>query len=612
MTKRTVVIALIALVVVVVIAGFIVAGRVDSYRPRVQAELQSKLNRPVTLGHLGLKLFPLSIRVDGLTIGEAPQFSTGRPFATANQVFVSASIFSLIRGNPEVKDLVLDKPQIELVRNPAGVWNYSSLGSSSAGSNSGASAGSSGSPSSPSAGSSGSSTSAPKGAQNGFSLAKLEIDDGQLGYTDRMTSQPRAVYDHIDLKLTDFAPGKEFGLELGVHFPGEGNQLFAFKGKAGPFGQGQNAGLPPVNGHLTLDQVSLAAVNRFSAGALPPHTDTVASGKADIDSSGNTLACKGDLKLENTIIHGSKIDYPIEANYDLSEDRKQEKIQIRSTVLKLGPTTLNASGDVDAGAKPMRLNVKLTTKDSSITEIAKLAGALGVAFNPAYQVKGTLSMDVTAKGPANQPQLNGSIIGKQLEASGGEIKQPVSVPEIDLTLSPDTILSNTFTAKSGSTALSAAFALSQYTTKNMNVDATVKTDGANLAEVLNIAKAYGVDAVKGVSGTGNISHERSAGRFLQASLLRHGQSCQRLYYQLLADQRAKHRADQRQHKMPAQRRRDHAFAGERQYFRRQRERHRHRRHAARHAAMRAQAETGWRGHERPSFGGQLDEEYALR
>jgi AsmA protein len=505
MTKRTVVIALIALVVVVVIAGFIVAGRVDSYRPRVQAELQSKLNRPVTLGHLGLKLFPLSIRVDGLTIGEAPQFSTGRPFATANQVFVSASIFSLIRGNPEVKDLVLDKPQIELVRNPAGVWNYSSLGSSSSGSNSGASAGSSGSPSSPSAGSSGSSTSAPKGAQNGFSLAKLEIDDGQLGYTDRMTSQPRAVYDHIDLKLTDFAPGKEFGLELGVHFPGEGNQLFAFKGKAGPFGQGQNAGLPPVNGHLTLDQVSLAAVNRFSAGALPPHTDTVASGKADIDSSGNTLACKGDLKLENTIIHGSKIDYPIEANYDLSEDRKQEKIQIRSTVLKLGPTTLNASGDVDAGAKPMRLNVKLTTKDSSITEIAKLAGALGVAFNPAYQVKGTLSMDVTAKGPANQPQLNGSIIGKQLEASGGEIKQPVSVPEIDLTLSPDTILSNTFTAKSGSTALSAAFALSQYTTKNMNVDATVKTDGANLAEVLNIAKAYGVDAVKGVSGTGNIS-----------------------------------------------------------------------------------------------------------
>ena len=476
MTKRFVVIAVLVLVAVVAIGGFVVAGNVDSYRPRVQAELQKKLNRPVTIRRLGLKLFPLSIRVEGLTIGESPEFSAGRPFATANEVFVSASLFSLIRGNPEVKDLVLDKPQIELARNAAGVWNYSTLGSSSGG-----------------------------GGQSSFSLSKLQINDGQVGYTDQLNKQARAVYDHIDLKLTDFAPGKEFGIELGVHFPGQGNQTLAFKGKAGPLEQGQNAGLPSISGRVTLDQVTLSAVNRFSAGALPPQTDTLASGQAEISSSGNTLACKGDLKLENTIIHGAKIDYPIEANYDLSEDRKQEKIQVRSAVLKLGPTTLNASGDVDAGAKPMNLNLKLTTKDSSITEIAKLAGALGVAFNPAYQVKGTLSMDVTAKGPISAPQLSGSIIGKQLEASGGEIKQPVSVPEIDLTLSPDTILSNTFTAKSGSTALSGAFSLSQYTTKNMNVDATVKTDGANLAEVLDIANAYGVDAAKGVSGTGKLS-----------------------------------------------------------------------------------------------------------
>jgi AsmA protein len=477
MTKRFVVIAVLVVVAVVAIAGFFVAGHVDSYRPRVQAELQQKLNRPVTLGHLGLKLFPLSIRVEGFTIGESPDFPTGHPFATAKEVFVSASLFSLIRGNPEVKDLILDKPQIELARNAAGVWNYSTLGSSSSSS----------------------------GGQSGFSLSKLEIDDGQVGYTDQLNKQPRAVYDHIDLKLTDFAPGKEFGIELGVHFPGTGNQTLAFKGKAGPLETGQNAGLPPVSGRVKLDQVTLSAVNRFSAGALPPQTDTLASGQADINSSGNTLACKGDLKLENTIIHGAKMDYPIEADYDLSEDRKQEKIQVRSAVLKLGPTTFNISGDVDAGAKPMNLNLKLATKDSSITELAKLAGAAGVAFNPAYQVKGTVSMDVTAKGSASAPQLNGSITGKQLEASGGEIKQPVSVPEIDLTLSPETILSNTFTAKSGSTALSAAFSLSQYTTKNMNVDATVKTDGANLAEVLDIANAYGVAAAKGVSGSGKLS-----------------------------------------------------------------------------------------------------------
>ena len=365
---------------------------------------------------------------------------------------------------------MLDKPQIELVRNAAGVWNYSTLGSSS--------------------GSSGSQTNLP--------LSNLQITDGEVGYTDRMNNQARAVYDHIDLKLTGFAPGKQFGIELAVHFPGTGNQTLAFNGNACPLEQGRNAGLPPISGRVKLDQVSLSAVNRFSAGALPPQTDTVASGQADINSSGNTLAGKGDLKLENTVVHGAKIDYPIEADYDFTEDRTQEKIQIRSAVLKLGPTTLNVSGDVDTRAKPTNLNLKLVTKDSSITEIAKLAGALGVAFNPAYQVKGTVSMDVTAKGPVSAPQLSGSITGKQLAASGGEIKQPVSVPEIDLTLSPETVMSNTFTARSGSTALAAAFSLSQYSTKNRNVDATIKTDGANLAELLDIANAYGVSAAKGV------------------------------------------------------------------------------------------------------------------
>src|SRR5690242_12301995 len=312
MTKRLVVISVLVLVAVVVIAGLIFAASVDHYRPRVQAELQSKLNRPVTLGKLGLKLFPLSIRVDGLTIGESPAFPTGRPFATAGQVFISVRLLSLLRGNPAIGKLILDKPRIELVRNAAGVWNYSSLGSSNAPAGSRAQPASS-APPAPAAPVPSGGQSAPSGqasnSQPSIPLSNLQIDDGQLGYTDQTTKQPRAVYDHIDLKVSDFAPAKEFGLELAVHFPGEGKQMLAFDGKAGPFEQGLNAGLPPVNGKLSLDEVSLAAVNRFAAGTLPPKTDTVASGKADIDTSGNTIGAKGDLKLENTVIHGSKIEY---------------------------------------------------------------------------------------------------------------------------------------------------------------------------------------------------------------------------------------------------------------------------------------------------------------
>lgn len=481
MRTRYVIITVAALIVVAAIALGLVAANVDSYRPRVQAELQKKLNRQVTVGHLGLRLFPLSIRADGLTIADAPEFSSTRPFATAKALFVSVGLFSLIGGNPEVKELILDQPQIELVRNRAGVWNYSTIGAQ------GSQAKSSGS-------SSGSD----------LSLNELKITDGQVAITDQVGNQARSVYDHIDFKLTDFAPGKKFGLEVAAHLPGQGKQLLSFKGKAGPLQSG-NSAATPIDGHISLQEVSLAAANRFSAGALPPQTDAVASGDADITSQAEQLSAKGDLKLQNAILRGAKLDFPIDARYDLSANRAQDLIQVRSGTVNLGSTSFNLAGNVNAHTTPANLNVHLTTKNSSITELAKLAGAFGVAFNPAYQVKGFITADVTATGPTTAPQLNGSITGKQVEASGGEIKQPVSVPELDLALTPDVVRSNNFTATSGSTTVTGNFALSHYSSKASVVDATLKTDGANIAELLNIAKAYGVDSAKGMTGTGKLS-----------------------------------------------------------------------------------------------------------
>ncbi len=485
MRRAGIVISIVVVILIAVFAAAALLVNVDKYRPRVQAELQQKLDRPVTLGHLSLRLFPLSIRVDGLTIGESPAFASGQPFAQAGQVYVSARLFSLIRGNPEVRELNLNRPRIELIRNSAGVWNFSTIGNANQ----------------PNA----KPANQPSGKESEqFTLDKLKIADGQVGVTDQLTQSPRSVYDHIDLLLTNFGPNKQFGLDLGMHFPGQGKELFAFKGKAGPLQAGNTAALP-IDGRFSLQEVSLAAANRFSPGALPPNTDSIVSGDGNISSTGPLVSCKGNLKLDNTVIRGAKLGYPVEATYDLSDDRKQDQIQIRSGVVKLGSTSFSVSGEVAEGAKPMNLNVRLTTNNSSISELAKLAGAAGVAFNPAYQVSGTVSADITAKGPATAPQLNGTLSARQLDIRGGEIKEPVSVPQISLNLTPDAVVSSPFTAQSGSTALNGSFTLSHYSTPNKNIDATIKTNGANIAELLNVAKAYGVTAAEGVTGSGTLS-----------------------------------------------------------------------------------------------------------
>jgi uncharacterized protein involved in outer membrane biogenesis len=473
MKLRLIGIAIAALLVISGVILGIAAAKVDSFRPKIQAELQSKLNRPVDIGHLALRVLPLSIKVDGFRIGEAPEFGTSRPFATANEVFVSAELFSLLTGNPQVKDLVLQQPQIEMTRNAAGKWNFASLGGQSNG-----------------------------GGNGAFSLDKLQINDGQVGFTDLQHQQARAVYDHIDLTLSDFAANKQFGVELGVHFPGDGKQTLAFKGRVGPFG---SQALPPVDGHISLQQVSLSGVNRFAAGTIPAQTDTVASGETDVKDGADGLGLKGNLKLENTVVHGSKIDYPIEAKYDLSTDAAFNKLQVKASTVTLGATTLNASGNVDNSVKPANLNLQLGTKDSSITELAKLAGAFGFAFNPDYKIDGRLSMNITAKGPAIAPQLNGNIAATNIAASGGEMKQSVSVAALDLTLTPDAVRSNTFSVRSGATEISISFGLAGYATKSPVADVTLQSTGANIAEVLNIAKAYGVAGTKGASGSGAVS-----------------------------------------------------------------------------------------------------------
>ena len=204
-------------------------------------------------------------------------------------------------------------------------------------------------------------------------------------------------------------------------------------------------------------------------------------------------------------MRGNKLPFPLAAQFDLTANRATNQLQIRSGSFNLGATALNATGDIDAGKKPANLNVHLRTSNSSLMELAKLSGALGIAFNPAYQIKGMVSADVTATGPANAPQLKGSFSARNLDVSGGEIKQPVKVSAIDLVLSPDTIKAQPFTAQSGSTSLQMGGSLAHYATLNRSVDATVSTANANLAELLNMAKAYGFTGTNGATATGTLS-----------------------------------------------------------------------------------------------------------
>ena len=199
----------IGIVVVLLVAGALIVPHlidVNQYHSQIQAQLEKRLGRQVTLGNMDLSLFPPSFEVENTTIAEDPRFASGRPFATADKLAISVQFWPLLHKELEVKSLELVRPHIELVRNSQGVWNFASLGKEAK----------------PSATiTTGAESKQPAGQ---LTLANLFINDGQIAITDLQKHQSRAVYDHIDLNVTDFAPNQPFNLKLTAHLPGTGKQ----------------------------------------------------------------------------------------------------------------------------------------------------------------------------------------------------------------------------------------------------------------------------------------------------------------------------------------------------------------------------------------------------
>ncbi|MBZ5492362.1 MAG: AsmA family protein [Acidobacteriia bacterium] len=499
----------IAVIVVVLIAAVLIVPHlinVNQYHGQIQSQLEKRLGRQVTLGNMSLRLFPPAFDVENTTIAEDPQFATNRPFATADKLAVSVKFWPLLRKQLEVNSLELVHPHIGLVRNAQGVWNFATLGQESK------PTAAQKTPSQPAQGPTPTTTTGPPGSQSPagkqpagqLTLANLFINDGQVAITDLQKHQSRAVYDHIDLNVNDFAPDQQFSMKLTAHLPGEGKQAIWLEGKGGPIKEADMLNTP-FDGVLRLDQVSTGAAQKFLNSQSLNGIDAVLTGSAKVKNSGGKLSSNGTIKVENARIHTVNVGYPITLDYDVADDLTNDVIQVHKGDLKLGATPISLAGTVNTKPTPSQIDLKLTASNASIAEMARLASAFGVAFGKDVDVKGQVNADIQARGAMDKPALNGQLSARNLDISGKEIPQPVKVNDITLALTPETVRSNEFAATTGSTTVNVSFALSQYSAPNSSISATLRAPNARIGELINIAKAAGVSAVDGVSGDGALS-----------------------------------------------------------------------------------------------------------
>ena len=490
MRKIAIVVGIVVLLIVVAVGVLLATFNPNDYRGTIQAKLEQQLDRKVAIGNMDLGLFPPRFRVANLSVSDDPKFNSKLAFVQTQELSVSVKLLPLLSKSVELDALTLERPSVELIKNAQGVWNFASIGQNT-----------------PAA--------APSSGQQQFSLGKLEINDGLVAITDLQDHKPRTVYDHINLKLTDFAPDAPFNLDASVHLPGSGSQEVSLQGKGGPLSHA-NPASTPFKGTLDLKGVVISGLQKFLQSPALINTDGVLSGHTNIASANGQLSASGQMNLDKPRLHGIDVGYPISMDYDVSDDLNEDVLKIAKGAIKLGPTPLFVSGTVNSKSTPAVLNLNLKASDVSIAEIARLAAAAGTAFSPNTTVNGRINADIQARGPADKAMLNGSLNGRDIQISGKEIAKPVGVKAVNITLDPTEVHSDTFNVTSGGTTAAVQFSVKNYTSNTPVVDATVRAPQAALPDLLAMAKAYGVTSLDKVSGAGNLNLDMHAAGLLQS------------------------------------------------------------------------------------------------
>jgi AsmA protein len=97
---------------------------VNQFKPMLESQLSTALNREVKLGNLGFSLLAGQVTADDLSVSEDQAF--GKPaFIHAKSLAVGAELWPFIMSRKLIVTyLTIDQPEIALVQAPTGSWNF--------------------------------------------------------------------------------------------------------------------------------------------------------------------------------------------------------------------------------------------------------------------------------------------------------------------------------------------------------------------------------------------------------------------------------------------------------------------------------------------------------
>ena len=377
----------IKIVLAVAVLGLVILATVpflvnaDSFRPQIESQLSSSLNRKVTLGHLSLSLLTGSLVAENISIADDPSLSS-TPFLEAKKLDLGIELGQLLfHRSVRITELKVDSPAIHLIHLENGTWNFSSMGSSAA-------------------------TPATGSSVPDLSVDELEIKDGSATVATIPAAGNPITCTAINLTVKHFSFLQAFPFDLSVRLPGDGT--VKLNGTAGPIAQ-QDASKTPFQATLEIKHFDPVAANVVQAS---DGVSMVADLNAKIASDGNNLTSDGtiaasQLKLARS---GSPAANPVTINFAISDNLATRAGQVSDLAIQAGSVAAHISGGFQAGGKSVALNLRLSAPNLPIDQLEQLLPAAGITLPSGSQLRGgTLTANLKITGPANALTIAGPV-----------------------------------------------------------------------------------------------------------------------------------------------------------------------------------------------------------
>jgi len=402
--KPLIIIGVVVVVLILIVLALPMLIDVNKFKPEIETQMSTALGRKVTVGNLRLSILSGGVEVEDLAIADDPAFSH-TSFVTAKNVSAGVALLPLIfSGRLGVSSFTIENPQVSLVHNAAGKWNFSTIGGASSGASK-----SSGSP-----------------AQ--LSVGKLSVKNGTITVsTEGKGGAPGKAhtYENVDLDASDLSFTSAFPFTLSLKTPGGGT--VKADGKAGPI-NATDAAATPVTVKIDVKDADLAL-----SGFVDPASGIagIADVTANVDSTGDSLEAAGSVKIEKlkAAANGSPAKVPVSVDYDTTYNAKHDTGILNRGDIHIGKVTMHLTGNYNtAGATPT-LQMKLNGQGMSVPELEGVLPAAGVALPPGATLEaGSLDLSLNITGPADKLTIvgpvnlsNGKIAGFSVKSKMGPL-----------------------------------------------------------------------------------------------------------------------------------------------------------------------------------------------